>query len=236
MFNLFDFPKLENDKLRHRLTLRFNADINLVEILSHYCFKYFFCSFLSFFFFWKKKERKHWLYFCFSLHVCYIFCSCSIFLGYSGVFFQCLFSVFNFQGFTSYILQLRDTLLSYVQLIKGIFHFFFFQFLFIYLFLDRGEGREKEKEGNINVWLPLTHSLLGTWPKTQACALTENQTGDPVVCRPALNPLSHTSQGAFFISVTVFLNLQYFFLVLFQDFHLSVQACCLLYSLEPLAY
>ena len=26
-------------------------------------------------------------------------------------------------------------------------------------------------------------------------ALTGNQTSDPLVCRPVLNPLSHTSQG-----------------------------------------
>ena len=45
---------------------------------------------------------------------------------------------------------------------------------FIYLFLERGEGREKERERNINVWLPLTRPLVGTWPATQACALTEN--------------------------------------------------------------
>ena len=50
---------------------------------------------------------------------------------------------------------------------------------FVYLFLERGEGREKEREKNINVWLPLTHPLLGTWPATQACALTVNRTGDP---------------------------------------------------------
>ena len=36
---------------------------------------------------------------------------------------------------------------------------------------------------------------LGTWPTTQACALTVNQTGDPLVCRPALNALSYTSRG-----------------------------------------
>ena len=42
---------------------------------------------------------------------------------------------------------------------------------FIYLFLERGEGNEKERERNINVWLPLTCPLLGTWPATQACAL-----------------------------------------------------------------
>ena len=33
------------------------------------------------------------------------------------------------------------------------------------------------------------------WSATQACALTGNQTRDPLICRPALNPLSHTNQG-----------------------------------------
>ena len=55
--------------------------------------------------------------------------------------------------------------------------FFFFKILFIYLFLDRGERREKERERNINVWLPLACLLVGTWPATQACALTGNWTG-----------------------------------------------------------
>ena len=57
----------------------------------------------------------------------------------------------------------------------------------------RGERREK----NINVRLPLVHPLLGTWPATQARALTGNRTGTPLVRRPALNPLSHTSEGRF---------------------------------------
>ena len=35
----------------------------------------------------------------------------------------------------------------------------------------------------------------GTQSATQACALTGNQTGDPLVRRPAFSPLSHTSQG-----------------------------------------
>ena len=55
----------------------------------------------------------------------------------------------------------------------------YFKFLFIYLliekiylFLETGEGREKER--NISVWLPLECSLLGTWPTTQAWALTGN--------------------------------------------------------------
>ena len=66
---------------------------------------------------------------------------------------------------------------------------------FIYLFLQRREGKEKERERNISVWLPLVHPLLRTWPTTQSCALTGNQIGDPLVHRPALNLLSHTSQG-----------------------------------------
>ena len=62
------------------------------------------------------------------------------------------------------------------------------------LYLFRG-GREGEREGNISVWLPLMCPPLGTWPTTPACAPTGNRTGDPLVRRPALNPLSHTSQG-----------------------------------------
>ena len=68
-------------------------------------------------------------------------------------------------------------------------------YLFIYLFIERGEGREKERERNINVWLPLERPQLGTWPGTQACALTGNHTSDPSVLRLALNLLRHTSQG-----------------------------------------
>ena len=64
---------------------------------------------------------------------------------------------------------------------------------FIYLFLER--VREGEREGNVNVWLPLEHPLLGTWPTTQACALIGTGTSNPLVLRSALNPLSHISQG-----------------------------------------
>ena len=63
---------------------------------------------------------------------------------------------------------------------------------FLYLFLERGEEREKERKRNIDVRekhqlaVSLT-PLLETWPETQA--------GDLLVCRLALSPLSHTSQG-----------------------------------------
>ena len=42
------------------------------------------------------------------------------------------------------------------------FYLFIFKILFMF--------REGERDRNINVWLPLTHSLLGTQPTTQACA------------------------------------------------------------------
>ena len=51
-----------------------------------------------------------------------------------------------------------------------------------------------EKEGEKHHCV-VAHPLLGTWPATHACALTGNRTRDPLVHRPALNPLSHTSQG-----------------------------------------
>ena len=86
--------------------------------------------------------------------------------------------------------------------------FFFFFFNFIYLYLDRGEGWEKERKRNINVRLPLACPLLGTWPETQPCALTGNQTIDPLVHRLAPNPLSHISQGSVKIVFKIETNLQ----------------------------
>ena len=62
---------------------------------------------------------------------------------------------------------------------RSVEHVFFFRTIIflkiIYLFLGRGEGKEKDRERNID-GLPLTCPPLGTWPATQACALTGNQT------------------------------------------------------------
>ena len=59
--------------------------------------------------------------------------------------------------------------------------------------------------------------LLGTWPTTQARALTGNQTSDPLVRRLALNPLSHTSHSYsyfsyknFIVLVLIFKSMMYF--------------------------
>ena len=70
------------------------------------------------------------------------------------------------------------------------------------LFIFRERGREGER--NINVWLPLT-CPMGTWSATQASTLTGNQTGDPLVRSPELNPLSLTSQGSFILYFEVLL-------------------------------
>ena len=77
--------------------------------------------------------------------------------------------------------------------------FFFKNIVFIYFQREGNRGRRRGRETsmcerNINQ-LPLTHPQLGTWPTTQTCALTRNRTSDLSVGRPALNPLSHTSQG-----------------------------------------
>ena len=60
--------------------------------------------------------------------------------------------------------------------------------------LERGEEREKGRETSMCGCLSHTPPL-GTWPATQACALTGNWTGDTLVCRLALNPLIHNSQS-----------------------------------------
>ena len=69
----------------------------------------------------------------------------------------------------------------------------------------RKSGRETSVcERNIDQLTP-TQPQLGTWPTTQACALTGNQTSDLSVCRMMPNPLSHTSQGYchFFFNSTI---------------------------------
>ena len=79
--------------------------------------------------------------------------------------------------------------------ISSLYILFYFLNIFFSLFLETGEGKERERERNINVWLPLTWPVLGTWPATQACALTGNRTSDPLVCGVTPSPLSYTGHG-----------------------------------------
>ena len=81
-----------------------------------------------------------------------------------------------------------------------LFYLFIFKD-FIYLFLERGEGREKERERNIDAWVPLVCSPLGTWPTTQACALTRSRRGVPLLCSMVLSPLRQASQGVMYVLI-----------------------------------
>ena len=49
--------------------------------------------------------------------------------------------------------------------------------------------------------LPLAHLQMGNWSTAQACPLAENWTGNPSICRPALSPLSHTSQDSIILFI-----------------------------------
>ena len=65
----------------------------------------------------------------------------------------------------------------------------FFKKKRFYLFIFREGKGGRRRERNINVWLALMHPLLGSWPATQAGALTGDLPGDPLILRPTLNPL-----------------------------------------------
>ena len=105
-----------------------------------------------------------------------------------------------FQLSINYMWWLSDLLVSQisVQLCTGIFSWmfqnYFILFLYIYFLIFRERGRGGEREGKKHQ-MALTHLQLGTWPTRPACALTGNWTGDLLVHKLTLNPLSHTSQG-----------------------------------------
>ena len=74
--------------------------------------------------------------------------------------------------------------------------------------------------------LPLELPLLDTWPATQACALSGNGAGDPLVPRPALNPLSYTNHGrilSFYNCVILHFSCCY----LYSDSLLSLERKCM---------
>ena len=86
-----------------------------------------------------------------------------------------------------------------------------FFFLRFYLFIFRERGREGERGEE---YLCGCLSCAPYWrpdPQPRQCALPGNQTGDPLVHRLVLNPLSHTSQGWFqlfknFITIIEYYN------------------------------
>ena len=68
--------------------------------------------------------------------------------------------------------------------------------LLIYFWREGKGGKERERTID---WVPLTRPQLGTWPATQACALSGIYPVTFWFAGQGLNPLSHTSQGHFII-------------------------------------
>ena len=85
--------------------------------------------------------------------------------------------------------QVSCPLYDHVPLCLFFFNIFFLLFNILFIYFLRGGGKEKERERHINMWLPSAYPLLGTWLGIKPAT--------PWVCRPTLNPLSHTSQGHF---------------------------------------
>ena len=83
-------------------------------------------------------------------------------------------------GWTFFLIDLE-----YIHLIRK-YYYYFFKKYFIYLFLERWRETSMCKR-NISQLL-LSNPQLGTWPTTQACALTGNRTSDLSVHRLVLSP------------------------------------------------
>ena len=66
---------------------------------------------------------------------------------------------------------------------------FFFLRFYLFIFRERGREGEREEEKHQCVVASCTPPT-GELATTQMCALTGNQTGDPLLRRPTLNPLS----------------------------------------------
>ena len=120
---------------------------------------------------------------------------------------------------------MKPTVASWFEGMLGLGLLFYFYFTFyclrFYLFIFRQSGREGEREEEKHQCVVASHvPQLGIWPATQACALTGNQTGNPLVRRPVLNPLSHTSQGRDF----------YFKLCISFSFFLPLNPHCMSYK------
>ena len=77
---------------------------------------------------------------------------------------------------------------------------------YLFIFREGKGGRKRGRETSMRGCLSHT-PLLGTWPTTQACALTGNHRGKLLVCRLVLNPLIRTSQGEIYFFKLYFILL-----------------------------
>ena len=150
-------------------------------------------------------------------------------MGFSLTLFRILLGLFNPRSFFLILgnqsiisSNISLLLLSFLSFLPKCWYFKVFP-IFIYLFFkdfililrERGKEGERGRETSMwkryIYWLSLTHPQLGTWPATQACALSGNWTSDLLVHRSALNPLNQTSQGWRFFCLFVFLIYSHLF-------------------------
>ena len=104
-----------------------------------------------------------------------------------------------------------------------VYNFHCLSFLKKTLFISRERGREGEREGNIHMCHLSSAPYWG--PDLQPRHVprpTGNQTGNPLVHRPALHPLSHTSQGFVFFKDFIYLFSLFIFLYCLIFFNMCI--------------
>ena len=91
------------------------------------------------------------------------------------------------------VAQIFFLFLKFAQLLLSVPYSFY---SFIYLFIFRERGREGGREGEKHQCVVASPTPpIGDLTLNPGMCLTGNGTSDLLVCRLALNPLSHTSQG-----------------------------------------
>ena len=95
---------------------------------------------------------------------------------------------------------------------------------FIYLFLER--GREGENQCVVASCAPPTGDLA------RNPGVTVNRTGDSLVLRPALSPLSHTARACFQIFIITCISVLYIWVNIFEDTQ-NVNSCVFIILTRP---
>ena len=118
---------------------------------------------------------------------------CETCLAFATISWKCsLLTLFEYYRTLSNKQCMSSIVIIAIVIAVNLGYPFYFFFLRFYLFIFREGEREGDKHQCV---VASCEPPLETCPATQTCALTENQTSNPLVHRLALNPLSHTSLG-----------------------------------------
>ena len=125
--------------------------------------------------------------------------SLGIFIAFKVFRYLISSSRYNLCFFTCTLWEIPSLKMEYITSTLWRLWILFFKD-FIYLFSERGEGRKRGRETSMCGCL--SHApYWGPGLKPRHVPWLGNQASDPLVCRPALNPLSNTSQGCFCLFV-----------------------------------